>query len=151
MSACNRSVLLRFRHHVEHASLCYAHRVAQSHLAGIFLSCMGRHVTVGGFEPTSGRSTANLACLSYLNGQQECMRIETAATNAMRVRLYEPQMCECTTHDWVAGHHDKIFFIKRQILIDLLSQNVRMYTILSKLLQSLVKDHKGGHIIKIIY
>ena len=48
---------------------------------------MGRHVTVGGFEPTSGRATANLACLSCQNGRRECMRIETAATNAMRVRL----------------------------------------------------------------
>ena len=99
MSACNRSVLLRFRHHVEHASLCYAHRVAQSHLAGISLSCMGRNVTVGGFEPTSGRPTANLACLRCLYMPLETMRIETAATNAMRVRLYEPQMCACTTHD----------------------------------------------------
>ena len=99
MSACNRSVLLRFRHHVEHASLCYAHRVAQSHLAGISLSCMGRHVTVGGFEPTSGRPTANLVCLGCLNGQSERMRIETAATNTICVRLYEPQMCACTTHD----------------------------------------------------
>ena len=73
--------------------------VAQSHLAGISLSCMGRNVTVGGFEPTSGRSTANLLCLGYLNGQSERMRIETAATNAMRVRLCEPQRCACTTHD----------------------------------------------------
>ena len=74
--------------------------MAQSHLAGISFSCMPRHVTVGGFEPTSGHPTANLACLSCQNGQYERMRIETAATNAMalRVRLCEPQMCECTTH-----------------------------------------------------
>ena len=100
MSACNRSVLLRFRHHVEHASLCYAHRVAQSHLAGISLSCMGRHVTVGGFEPTSGRSTANLACLRCLYMQHKCMRIKTAALTSMHVRLYEPQMCECTPQNF---------------------------------------------------
>ena len=56
MSACNRSVLLRFRHQIKHASLCYAHRVAQSHLAGISFSCMPRHVTVGGFEPNQWSS-----------------------------------------------------------------------------------------------
>ena len=93
------SVLLRLSTCSEHASLCFEHRVAQSHLAGISFSCMPRHVTVGGFEPTSGHPTANLACLSCQNDQYERMRIETAATNAMRVRLCEPQMCECTTHD----------------------------------------------------
>ncbi len=27
---------------------------------------MGRHVTAGGFEPTSGHPTANHACITYL-------------------------------------------------------------------------------------
>ena len=45
------SVLLRLSTCSEHASLCFEHRVAQSHLAGISFSCMPRHVTVGGFEP----------------------------------------------------------------------------------------------------
>ena len=38
---------------------------------------MPGHVTVGGFEPTSGHPTANLACLSCQNDQYERMRIET--------------------------------------------------------------------------
>ena len=93
------SVLLRPSTCSEHASLCFEHRVAQSHLAGISFSCMGRHVTVGGFEPTSGHPTANHACITYYYVQYKPMRVETAATNAMRVWLCEPQMCECTTHD----------------------------------------------------
>ena len=66
---------------------------------------------------TSGHPTANHACMTYYYVQLESMRVETAATNAMRVWLCEPQMCECTTHDWVAGHHHRNFY-KRQILIN---------------------------------
>ena len=83
MSACNHSVLLRFRHHVEHASLCYAHRVAQSHLAGISLSCMGRHVTVGGFEPNQWSSHCRMNCMtlvqSICNGTSESGTSRSAA------------------------------------------------------------------------
>ena len=99
MPARVHSVLLRFRHHVGYCKPVLRAQSGSEPFAGISFSCMGRHVTVGGFEPTSGHPTANLACLSCQNGQYERMRIETAATNAMRVRLCEPQMCECTTHD----------------------------------------------------
>ena len=99
MPARAHSVLLRFRHHVGYCKPVLRAQSGSEAFAGISFSCMGRHVTVGGFEPTSGHPTANLACLSCQNGQNERMRVETAATNAMRVWLCEPQMCKCTTHD----------------------------------------------------
>ena len=37
--------------HIKHVKPVLRARVAQSHLAGISLSCMPGHVTVGGFEP----------------------------------------------------------------------------------------------------
>ena len=61
--------------------------------AGISFSCMGRHVTVGGFEPTSGHPTANIACLSCQNGQYERMHIETAQRRTRCVSGYASRKC----------------------------------------------------------
>ena len=73
MPARVHSVLLRFRHHVGYCKPVLRAQSGSEPFAGISFSCMGRHVTVGGFEPTSGHPTANLACLSCQNDQYKRM------------------------------------------------------------------------------
>ena len=97
MSACKRSVLLRFRHDAEHTRLCYEHRVAQSHLTGISFPYQHAYLTVCGFEPTSGHPTANVTCPRGDCTPDACMRIDFLSQKSMRGWLREPQASQYTT------------------------------------------------------
>ena len=92
------SVLLRLSTcRLEHASLCYEHRVAQSHLAGISFSCMPRHVTVGGFEPNQWSSH----CQSCMHDLLLC----TIGIHARRNRSDERDACLAMRAANVRMHH----------------------------------------------
>ena len=91
------SVLLRLSTCLEHASLCYEHRVAQSHLAGISFSCMPRHVTVGGFEPNQWSSH----CQSCMHDLLLC----TIGIHARRNRSDERDACLAMRAANVRMHH----------------------------------------------